>query len=125
MRLWTAHEKPETVPVLVREGFSVGALLFGPFWLALHRAWIPAGVTFCLGFLIHALTSPPASVVLGLALQLLLGLSGRDLVRWSLAERGFIVTDVVVARTEDEARAKLLTERPDLVTRSMIAETAP
>lgn len=125
MKLWTAHEKSHAVPVLVREGFSAGALVFGPFWLAWHRAWIPAGVAFCLSFLIPALTDPPASVVLGLAMHLLLGLSGRDLIRWSLRERGFTLTDIVAARNEEEAIAKLLTERPDLVTRTMATELAP
>ena len=28
--------------MLVREGFCLGAAVFGPLWLALHRAWIPA-----------------------------------------------------------------------------------
>ena len=42
MRFWTAHIRAGAAPVLVREGFSWGALLFGPLWLAVHRAWIPA-----------------------------------------------------------------------------------
>ena len=34
MKIWTAHERAHASPILVREGFSFGALLFGPIW---HR----------------------------------------------------------------------------------------
>ena len=57
MRFWTAHVRQGTAPVLVREGFSWGALLFGPIWLAAHRAWIPAVLTAGRDVLILFLTS--------------------------------------------------------------------
>lgn len=125
MKIWTAHEKPGASPVLVREGFSFGALLFGPLWLAAHQAWIPAGAAVLLTVLILLLSLPPASLVLILALALLLGFSGRDLVRWSIARRGYLESNVVTGRSEGEAFARLLDARPDLVERSMVAEAAP
>lgn len=125
MKIWTAHERHNTTPVLLREGFSFGALIFGPFWLAAHRAWIPALGAFVLALLIPLLSRPPASLVLLPGLALLLGLSGRDLVRRSIARRGYLESDVVTGRDEDEAAARLLAARPDLVERSMVAETAP
>ena len=42
MKGWTAHVKPGRRPVLVKEGFSWGAFLFGPLWMLSHKAWIPA-----------------------------------------------------------------------------------
>ena len=42
MKIWTVHLRDDAPPVLVREGFSLGRALFGPLWLALHRAWVPA-----------------------------------------------------------------------------------
>jgi len=125
VRIWTAHQKFNAQPVLVREGFSFGALLFGPFWLAAHRAWLPAGVALLLSFLIAALTHPPASIVLTLGLSVLLGFSGWDLVRWSVTRRGYLESNVVTGRDKEEASYRLLSERPDLVERSMVAETAP
>jgi hypothetical protein len=122
VRIWTAHEKPHASPILLREGFSLGALIFGPFWLAAHRAWLPAGASLLLAILIPILTRPPASVVLFLGLAILLGFSGRDLVRWSIARRGYLESNVVAGRNEDEAQTRLLAERPDLVERSMAAE---
>jgi hypothetical protein len=111
--------------VLIREGFSFGALLFGPFWLAVHRAWLAAAVALLLDVAILVLTDPPASTVLAGALALLLGYSGRDLGRWSLTHRGYQETNVVTGGNEDEARYKLFAARPDLVDREMVAETAP
>ncbi len=52
---------------------------------------------------------------LGLALAVLLGLFGHDLRRWSLARRGFLLAHVVAARDQDEAMARLLAARPDLI----------
>jgi hypothetical protein len=111
--------------MLLHEGFSAGALIFGPFWLVAHRAWIPAGVTFVLAVLILVFSHPPTSAVLFLGLSLLLGFSGRDLVRWSIGRRGYLESNVVSGRNEEEARCRLLDARPDLVERSMVAETAP
>ena len=125
MKIWTAHEKPHVSPLLVPEGFSPGALIFGPFWLAAHRAWIPAGLALVLNILFLVLAKPPASIILVLGLALLLGFSGRDLVRWSIARRGYLESSVVTGRNEDEACARLLSERPDLLERSLVAEAQP
>jgi hypothetical protein len=125
VRIWTAHEKPHTSPLLVREGFSLGALLFGPLWLAAHRAWIPAAGSFLLTILFLLLVHPPVSIVLVLGLALLLGFSGRDLVRWSIARRGYLESSIVSGRNEDEALDRLLSGRPDLLERTMAAEGPP
>jgi hypothetical protein len=125
MKVWTAHEKANAAPVLVREGFSFGALFFGPIWLAAHRAWLAAGAMVLLTLLIVLLAHPPASIILVLGLALLAGFSGRDLVRWSVTRRGYLETNVITARNYYDAHARLLETRPDLVQRSMVAETAP
>jgi hypothetical protein len=125
VRIWTAHEKFRTTPILVREGFAFGALLFGPLWLATNAAWIPAIITLALAILIATLVHPPASIVLLLGLAILLGFSGRDLVRWSVTRRGYLETSVVSGRTEDEAYARLLESRPDLLNRTLVAEAEP
>lgn len=125
MRIWTAHEKPHAAPLLVREGFSFGAALFGPLWLATRRAWVPAAAVFLLDVLILVFSGPPASMILGLGMMVLMGLSGHDLVRWWVAHTGYQQTGVIVGRSREEAQARWLAARPDLVERAMIAETAP
>jgi hypothetical protein len=111
---WTAHLRQGAAPVLVPEGFSWGALFFGPIWLAVHRAWIPAVLTLAAAVLIVVLTTGGVSVASLSALILLLGFSGHDLRRWSLDHRGFLLAQVIAARDEMEALRLLLTRRPDL-----------
>jgi hypothetical protein len=114
LTFWTAHVRQGATPVLVREGFSWGALLFGPLWLAAHRAWIPAVLTAVATVLILFLAPDLLSIVLLSALVLLVGLSGQDLRRWTLDHRGYLLAQVIVARNEVDALQLLLSRRPDL-----------
>ena len=125
MRVWTAHEKPGAPAILLREGFSFGAAALPPLWLAMRHAWIPAAMALLVLVLIHALTPAWTGAILDLGFAMLMGYAGRDLVRWSAARQGFLLTNVVTGRNEDEARARLLAHRPDLVTHEMMVETAP
>lgn len=124
MRFWTAHLRDRAVPILVREGFSWPALLFGPFWLAWHRAWIAAALDLAASILIVVLTSGAATAVLLLAQAVLLGLSGNDLRRWAAGLRGYQLTQVIAARDEAEALGRLLARRPDLAGRFLPPEHA-
>jgi len=118
VNVFTAHTRADTAPVLVREGFSWAALLFGPFWLFRQRAWIAGALVLCAW--IAALLLPEPLPLLLPALAWLLGLSGNDLVRWSLERRGFLLAHVIAAGNADAAFARLLAARPDLM-----AELAP
>jgi hypothetical protein len=117
MTFWTAHIRPGDAPVLVREGFSWGAFLFGPLWLAGHRAWIPAALALAGSILIVILLPLAVAIITMFALAILLGLSGQDFRRWSMDHRGFTLTQVIAARSEPEALSVLLARRPDLVGR--------
>jgi hypothetical protein len=114
VRFYTAHIRSGATPVLVREGFSWGALFFGPFWFAAHRVWIPAVVSLAAFVLIVLLTDGGLAAALLIALVVLIGLSGHDLRRWSLDHRGYVLSQVVTARGELDAMARLLERRPDL-----------
>ena len=114
MRSYTAHLQPGREPVLLAEGWSWGAFLFGPLWLLARRAWLPA-LGLVLALLLVAVAAPPAwGPILGFGLSLLAGLLGRDCVRWSLERRGFTMEHVVAARDEEAALGRLLTFRPEV-----------
>ncbi len=114
MRIYTAHTHPTRAPVLVREGFSWGAAIFGPLWLFFHRAWLAAVLVLCAEVLLGLIPLPPLRFGLELALAWLLGLFGQDLRRWSLARQGFLLAHVVAGADADAALARLLDRRPDL-----------
>ena len=124
MTFWTAHIRAGAPPVLVREGFSWGALVFGPLWLAAHRVWIPAVLALVASILIVVLADGIISITLLTTLAVLLGLSGHDLRRWSLDHRGYLLSQVVAAPTEIDALARLLGRRPDLKGSFMLPEAA-
>ena len=117
MSFWTAHLIPGREPVLLRDGFSWGALLFGPLWLLLHRAWIPAILSFVTFFVASLLLPSSIADVAIPAAMLLHGLSGNDMLAWGLERRGYLLTHVLAARTEADAIARLLATRPDLAAR--------
>ncbi len=114
MRVYTAHLRADSAPVLVREGFSWGALIFGPLWLLAHRAWITAVLALCAWVLIVALPGLPERWLFGVLFAWALGLWGNDVRRWSLSRRGYLLAHVVAARDRDAAFARLLDRRPDL-----------
>jgi hypothetical protein len=124
VKFWSAHVRAGTAPVLVREGFSWGALLFGPIWLAVHRAWIPAAISLAAFVIIGFTTHDVVQAALLTALIVSLGLSGYDLRRWSLDQRGFLLAQVVTGRSELDAMARLLERRPDLRGSFMPPESA-
>ena len=113
MRFWTAHLRSGAAPVLVREGFSWGAALLGPIWLAAHRAWLAAVLAVVACVLIVLLADDEVRVALLAAMAVLLGLSGHDMRRWSLDHSGYLLSQVVSARDELEALERLLERRPD------------
>ncbi len=117
MRLYTALLKADAEPVLVREGFSWGALILGPVWLAAHRAWIAAAISLAACVLIAALFSAPTAAILAAGLALILGFTGHDLRRWALENRGYLLVHVLAAASQDDALSRLLTHRPDLAKR--------
>ena len=122
MRVWTVHVPPAAdragrpsrrPPVMVREGFSWGAFLFGPFWLLAHRLWLPALLWFVAAAAAVLLASIGGALALP-ALQFLLGCHARDLRRRALARRGYALAHVVAERDEERALARLVAARPDL-----------
>lgn len=114
MNGYTAHLKPGRYPVLVKEAFSWGAFLFGPLWLAAQNAWVPAllHAALLIGLVALAPSGSLGIVLFGVAV--LAGLLGRDVVRWSLERRGYVMAHVLAARDEDAALGRLLTYRPDV-----------
>ena len=125
MTFWTAHMRADSAPVLVPEGFAWGALIFGPLWLAAHRAWIPAALSLAAGIVIAAATAGATQAALLCALAVWLGASGHDLRRWSMQLRGFTMFHVIAGRNELEALGRFLAQRPDLAGRFMPPEQAP
>jgi hypothetical protein len=117
VKIYTALLKSDAEPVLVQEGFSWGALILGPLWLAAHRCWIAAAISLAAYALLLTFAPPPAIAILAAGLALLLGLTGNDLRRVALENRGYLLVHVLAAGSQDDAFSRLMTHRPDLAVR--------
>ncbi len=111
MKIYTVHDRPGDRLALVPEGGSIAALLFGPLWLAWHRAWLAAfaaGIAELLlgrAAALHLLGPWPMAVHAGLVAAI--GVFGNDLRRLELAAGGHVQTGIVAGRDVDEARLRL------------------
>ena len=107
------HARAGRAPVLVAEAFAWGAFLFGPLWLLWQRAWVAAALSAA-GLLLCVAGPPALRPALTFGLLLLLGLIGRDCVRWTLLRRGYPVVHVVAGRSEDDALLRLAQHAPEI-----------
>lgn len=124
MRVFTVHLHPTRAPELVREGWSWGAFFFGAVWLAFRGAWLPAALWLALSG-VPLLLAPGPGLVAAFALAIIAGLVGRDLVRWSLDRRGYVLAHVVAASDRDSAYARLLAAREDQAPRILAGALLP
>lgn len=99
------------------EGFAWGSFFLGPLWLAAHRSWVAAGLSFAALVLVVVLAPSALAAILVVAVAVFLGLLGHDFQIWSLEHRGYALIHVVGGKNRDEAWMRLMTHRPDLVAR--------
>ena len=120
MITYTVHEPPnapadrldraETL-VFVKEGFTWPAAAFGPFWLGLHRLWIPLILYLALIALLQAgawalgIGARPASYV-SIGLSLLLGLEASTIRRWALDLKGWRMLGAVNGRNAEDCERR-------------------
>jgi phosphoglycerol transferase MdoB-like AlkP superfamily enzyme len=119
MRVWTVQVRPPAGrkgprALLVRDGFSWGALLVPTLWFLWHGlialALLHGALVIAIAALLPAAAAPFALV----GLQLFIGFEARTLHSWWLGLRGFRPAAVLVARNADAAFLNLAAYRPDL-----------
>jgi len=114
VRFYAAYLHPSRPPVLVHQGFSWWAAIFGPIWFFVHGAWIAGLFGVAVNVLVAALT-PPAFRLLGVVgLAWLYGLFGQELREWNLRLRGYYLAHILAARDDEAAYGRLLAARPEL-----------
>ncbi|HJZ31826.1 MAG TPA: DUF2628 domain-containing protein [Hyphomicrobiaceae bacterium] len=120
MQTYTVHEPPNPPPdrvdraerlVFIKEGFSWGALLFGPLWLLVHRLWWPLLAYIVADAAIEgarmAAIVDPRWPALGLvALNLMIAFEGDTLRRWALERRGWRMLGTSNGRNRSECERR-------------------
>lgn len=115
-KMFTVYEKPEASEpddriVLVREGFSLWAFVFGAVWLFANRQWrVLVGFLFAAILLRVVCQSLQLSLIssglLELWLQLMLGFHAYDWMGRSLKRRGYRFAGVLAAESEMHAQRR-------------------
>jgi hypothetical protein len=95
----------------VRDGFSRGAFLLGPFWMLARRMVVEAALLFALqigiALAMHALRFNVASILLALVLlAFLVGLEASSIRRFQLWRRGFTEAGVIAAENAEAAERR-------------------
>ena len=91
----------------VRQSFSWKAFFFGPFWLAWHRLWLAllvwAALFIVLILAAQWLLTADSAALIGLTLQLLLGLEAARLREAKLAANGYHLAEIIAVPATDQA----------------------
>jgi hypothetical protein len=93
---------------VLKEGFSWGALIFGPLWLLYRRLWLALLIWIVLEAAFIVLVLPHvaqnAAAAADVLAHLFLGLEGQRL-RIAKASRNAAITEIVEGRDREEAEA--------------------
>ncbi len=97
----------------IRDGFSWGAFVFGPFWFIRHGSVIGLAINLTLlggAFALQRFAGLNQAVLPGLTLlvALFIGFEATSLLRWSTDRRRFSCVDVVSAGNLEEAETHFL-----------------
>jgi hypothetical protein len=112
LRVYTVHHRQEASgsliglaedAILVKEGFSWPAFFVPLIWLVYKRMWIVLAfyiaATVALMLVAQGAVVPDSAIFVGsFALNLILGLQGNDLYRWTLGRRRYREQAVVIGR---------------------------
>lgn len=127
MALFTILEPPDGRPekvAVIKEGFSIPAMIFSALWALAHRMWIVAILLFTVTIVLQLCVSVfefDGILVLcaDLAVALLFGFEARALQILSLKRAGFSIAELVSADNEKSAELQYFLNRPNNVERNL------
>lgn len=118
-KIYTVHTNawsaaPDGDAILIKEGFSLPAFLFGPLWALWHGMWRTAIVLLILsgvvsGTALVAGLADGAEFALSLGLQVAIGLWANDWRRHVLARGDILERGVISARRLRDAEQRYIT----------------
>ena len=115
-KIYNVFEKPEAPEptdrmVLLKEGFTFWAFIFGPLWLCAKRQWVLFIAFIAIAMLVRVTTGLlglPLVIVTVAAffLHLMLGYHASDLREWTLKRRGYRFAGVLAAESPMHAQRR-------------------
>ena len=124
MTTYSIFAKPEDRyaqdAIFVSDRFSWGGFVFTGLWALWNRMWIVGAIVISVSLTGSAL--PPAlQLLLSLAVSVLMGLHGNDLLAWSLARRGFREIGLCSGDSLEEAELRYYGDAAEIPSESSLA----
>ena len=98
--------KKETKPLLIKQGFSFLAIIFNYLWALYHKMWLIALITISINIIIKNIEISHIAYSANIAILLLLGWFAPDLREYYAERKGFKLSDIILASSEEEAEVK-------------------
>lgn len=120
MITYTVHEPPQSPPdridraqslAFIKDGFSVWAAAFTPFWMMAHKLWLALAIYVAVAVLVEVglwalgIGQQPAAIILG-ALHLIVGYEADTIRRWTLDRRGWRMIASVNGRNAEDCERR-------------------
>jgi hypothetical protein len=123
MKIYTVHLRhsgldPDRDIVLVKEGFSVPAFLFGSLWAVAKGLWLPVLILLAISLgalLATAGLGDAAGLIVDVGIAIIIGYTANDLWRWALDRRGFVEMGVVMGPDPESAWSRFVDTHPGLL----------
>ena len=97
--------------IAVKEGFSIWAFSLGPIWAIYNNMWKAAAlsiVLYLLAYFIENSISLFTGQCLSNFMVLVYGFFAQDLIHYHLKNKGYVLQDVILAPSLEEAELKYL-----------------
>lgn len=116
--IYIDNERNDIPIEMLKDGFSLPAAIFTPFWALYHRMWFVSAIAISLNLGITYLQKDTNIFSLAIIVELFFisffGIFASDIREWHLQSKGYAVQDVVIAGSEIEAELKFLKRKNHL-----------
>jgi hypothetical protein len=111
--IYTRSENKNLDLIIIKQGFSLSALIFNFFWAIYHKMWLVAGIIMVVNFIVFSFQDAEnISMVeyLKYAAEFFaFGFFATELRELYAKKRGMELDDIILASSEEEAELKYMT----------------
>lgn len=109
--IYIDNKNEDASPTIIRQGFSIWAIIFNVFWAMYHKMWIIMAF-----FILLNLISFHLETLLTLektAQFFIFAFLSTELREWYSSWKGLMLDDVILANSEEEAEIKYMMRKGD------------
>lgn len=113
--VYIRNNSGESTPVIIKQGFSFWALLFGIFWALHHRMWLVALLTIMLNlgstYLYNKLPNLPVQQFGYIIQSFIFGFFASEIRELYAEKSTYSLSDIIFAASEEDAEIKYISRR--------------